>query len=206
MSSWTVDNHPPTHQCNIPLERRLQIDCYFLYIYVVHVHNVVNLLFKFQLICKVTTHETLSSRSFVKCKDCQPRQYRVGISWPQTYVTVACSKTCDRNWHASKDVQPVGTLSLQLADGAVHNIGDNIYLSGLSVLLAVVTNIIVKYSSWKLSLKLYLRIWYAFRFILKTRRIKLWYQSSTCPFRILYGGNLHWGYRAVFILIPIQYR
>jgi hypothetical protein len=76
----------------------------------------------------------------------------------------------------------------------------------LSVLLVVVTNITAKYSSWKWSLKLYLSIRHAFPFILKIRRIKVWYRSSTCPFRILYGGELHWGHRVVFNLTPIQYR
>jgi len=102
---------------------------------------------------------------------------------------VACSKTSDRNWHVSKDLQPVCTLRLQLADGAVHNIGDNIYLSGLSVLLVVVTNITAKYSSWKLSFKLYLRIRYAFRFILKIWRIKFWYRAEPVLFEFCMVGT-----------------
>jgi hypothetical protein len=32
-------------------------------------NNVVTLLFNLQLVCEVTTHETLLSHSFVKCKD-----------------------------------------------------------------------------------------------------------------------------------------
>jgi hypothetical protein len=38
-------------------------------------------------------------------------------------------------------------VGLLLVDGAVYNIGNKIYLSGLSVLLVVVTNITAKYSS-----------------------------------------------------------
>jgi hypothetical protein len=34
-----------------------------------YANNLVNLLFNLQLVCEVTTHETLLSRSFVKCKD-----------------------------------------------------------------------------------------------------------------------------------------
>jgi len=37
-------------------------------------------------------------------------------------------------------------VGLLLVDGAVYNIGNKIYLSGLSVLLVVVTNITAKYS------------------------------------------------------------